>query len=91
MFRAWAREREALALDFGLAFWPVGVVFGLILAWFREGLGGLITTGCLIAFYLWNVILEGSPPTGPFFFLVAAPGVLFLLVWLWSGRKHVPM
>src|SRR4029453_80809 len=36
----------------GLLFFPVGVTVGFAVAWWREGLGGLITTASLIAFYL---------------------------------------
>lgn len=68
----------------GLAFFPGGVGAGLVVAWFREGIGGIIATGCLIGFYGWNLLERGRFPTGPYFLLVAAPGILFLLSSLLS-------
>jgi hypothetical protein len=68
----------------GLAFWPSGVIVGLIVGWFRKGLGGAIAIGSLVAFYVWNLLERGTFPRGPYFILVAGPGVLFLLAWLYS-------
>jgi hypothetical protein len=64
---------------FVLALWPGGVALGLVVAWFRKGLGGVIAIGSLTAFYVWNLLERGRLPRGPYFLLVAAPGVLFLL------------
>lgn len=68
----------------GLTFFPIGIVIGLALAWSREGIGGAVTVFSLIAFYIWDLIRSGDLPGGPFFLLVAAPGVLFLACWFWS-------
>jgi hypothetical protein len=62
----------------GLSLWPGGVCLGLVVAWFRKGPGGVIATGSLIGFYVWHLLDRGTFPRGPFFLLVAAPGVLFL-------------
>ena len=69
---------------FGLTLFPGGVCLGLVVAWFRKGLGGVIATGSLIGFYVWNLLNRGTFPRGPYFLLVAAPGVLFLFSWLLS-------
>ena len=71
----------------GLAFWPGGVCLGLIIAWFRLGLGGTIATGSLIGFYIWYLLDRGTFPSGPYFILVAAPGVLFLIASFLSSRS----
>jgi len=68
----------------GLALWPGGVAVGLVVAWFRKGLGGAIAIVSLIAFYVWNLLERGRFPGGPYFLLVAAPGILFLLSSLLS-------
>jgi hypothetical protein len=68
----------------GLFFFPFGVCLGMILAWRREGLGGGITVGSLLAFYAVLRIMGGRFPGGPYFALVAAPGILFLVCWLLS-------
>lgn len=71
----------------GLALWPVGVAIGLLLAWLHEALGALLALACLIAFYLWNQLRTGSLPRGPFFFLIAAPALVFLLSAALSRRQ----
>ncbi len=71
----------------GLFFFPFGVSLGMIVAWRREGLGGGITVGSLLAFYAVLRVMDGRFPRGPYFALVAAPGVLFLMCWLLSARS----
>jgi hypothetical protein len=73
----------------GLAFFPIGVGVGLVVAWFREELGGLLALGCLIAFYVWNLLRSGHWPRGPYGFLVAAPGLLFLMAGFLSHRNAI--
>jgi hypothetical protein len=70
----------------GLSLFPIGVCLGLIVGWFREALGGVLALGSLLAFYLWNFLRSGHLARGPFFFLVAAPGLLFLVVSLLSHQ-----
>lgn len=74
----------------GLALWPIGVVIGLVVAWHREKLGGFLALGCLVAFYAWNLFRSGHLPRGPFFFLVAAPGLLFFVLGFLS-HHHRPI
>jgi len=71
-----------------LALWPVGVAIGLLMAWLREVLGGLVALLCLAAFYFWTFLRSGHFPPGPFFFLIAAPAVVFLLAALLSSRQR---
>jgi len=68
----------------GLFFFPLGVCLGMILAWHWEGLGGGITVGSLLAFYTALRVMDGRFPRGPYFALVATPGILFLACWLLS-------
>jgi len=71
----------------GLALFPIGVCVGLAVSWFREEWGGILAFGCLIGFYAWIRFLSGQWPRGPFFFLVAAPGLLFLIAGFLSPRN----
>lgn len=71
----------------GLALWPIGVSIGLIVAWYREELGGISALGCLAAFYVWDLVHSGQLPRGPFFVLSAAPGILFLVAGMLSHRR----
>ena len=70
-----------------LLFFPFGVGLGMIVAWRREGLGGGITVGSLLAFYAALRVMDGRFPRGPWFALVAVPGVLFLVCWVLSARS----
>lgn len=73
----------------GLVLFPLGVLLGLVLSWWREGPGGALTLLSLAGFYLWNRLQSGRWPGGPFFLLVAAPGLLFLIYW-WLDRGKRP-
>ena len=66
------------------------ILVGLILAWFREGLGGALTAAGFIIFYAtwWAT---GDLPHGPFLALIAAPGFLFLLCWLLANQARQPL
>jgi len=70
----------------GLFFFPFGICLGMIVAWRREGLGGGMTVGSLLAFYAALRIMGGRFPRGPWFALVAAPGILFLMSRVLSAR-----
>jgi len=65
----------------GLFLFPFGTCVGMILAWRWEGLGGGVTIGSLVAFYAALRLMDGRFPRGPYFGLLAAPGILFLLSW----------
>jgi hypothetical protein len=71
----------------GLFFFPFGTCVGMILAWRWEGVGGGIAVGSILAFYALLRVIDGRFPRGPYFALVAAPGVLFLLSWALAGAR----
>jgi hypothetical protein len=66
----------------GLLFFPGGVMLGMILAWWKEGVGAAVTVGSLIAFYLIYGYVLRNHLGGWAFVTFAAPGFLFLLHWL---------
>ena len=68
----------------GLSFFPIGVVAGMIIAWRREALGGVVTVASLAGFYLVYGYLLRNHIGGWFFLAFAAPGFLFLFHWLLS-------
>ncbi len=74
----------------GLLFFPIGVMVGMIIAWWREGLGSAVTLGSLLAFYLVYGYLLRNHIGGWAFIVFASPGFLFLLHWLLrdTGEKH---
>jgi hypothetical protein len=73
----------------GLVFFPLGITVGMILAWWREGLGGAITVASLVVFYLIPVATAGALPKGWAFLVFAMPGFLFLLCWTTARRARI--
>ena len=77
----------------GLAFFPVGLLFGLAIGWWKELPGGLITMLSLAGFYIWNYSRSGSWPSGPWIPLLSAPGLVFIFAALTrkrAGEGSVP-
>ncbi len=74
----------------GLALFPFGVFLGILLAWRWERLGGMISLGSFFGFYAALWLFDGRLPRGPYFALVAAPGLLFLVSSLLDRRIDQP-
>ena len=75
---------------FGLLFFPLGISLGMIVGWWRERLGGWIAIASLFGFYvLFQRLMIGRWPRGPWFFIFAAPGILF---WFYGllAKKTTP-
>lgn len=70
----------------GLLFFPIGISIGMILAWWKEGLGGCITIGSLIIFYILHLATSGKFPQGWAWLIFSSPGFLYLLYWLWTRK-----
>lgn len=66
--------RESLMMVAFVTTW-----FGLILGWKWERLGGILIICGMATFYIFDFAFSGSFPTGPFFLLIAFPGVLYIL------------
>jgi hypothetical protein len=102
--RVWSVASVALVLAFivgegvkpsgpsewlGFLFFPLGISVGMILAWWKEGLGGSITVGSLLTFYVVHRTTAGTFPKGWAWLAFAAPGFLFLLSSHWSRRPRI--
>jgi hypothetical protein len=76
----------------GLAFFPGGIILGMIVGWRREGWGGAITLLSLLGFYALQYALTSEMPRGPYFFAFALPGLLFGISWWLHGEPfdHPP-
>jgi hypothetical protein len=75
----------------GLFLFPLGVIVGFAAAWWKEGAGGAIAIGSLLAFYLlYGLLINGRINQGWAFVVFASPGFLFLLSWLWSRFQRRP-
>ena len=64
-----------------LLFGPFGLILGMILAWWKEGLGGAIAT---LSFFAALLVGDYSASGAGYMLICAAPGFLFLLSWLLS-------
>lgn len=73
----------------GLAFFPIGIIVGLLVAYWKEIPGGGITVLSLAGFYVWHFVVSGKLSCGPWFALFAAPGFLFLVAGLVARHRFV--
>jgi hypothetical protein len=69
-----------------IAFFPVGVAVGTVLAWHREVLGGAIAAASLVAFHVILLAAEGKPSPGPWFVVFASPALALLACGLVTRR-----
>src|SRR6185503_15850037 len=76
---------EALAF----LLFPVGVIIGFVIAWWRELTGGLVTVGCFFLFCLLLLAWSGRWP-GIYFILFAAPGFLHIASFI-LARTRPPL
>jgi len=73
--------RESLMMAAFAVLW-----LGLVVGWLWELVGGLLTIGGAIAFYALDYAFSGTFPRGPYFLVLASPGLLFLAT-AWLSRK----
>ena len=73
---------------FGLVFFPIGVITGLVIAWWKEGLGVSITIGSLLAFYFVYGYLLRYHIGGWAFVMFASPAFLFFFHWVLCQASH---
>jgi hypothetical protein len=57
---------------------PVGIISGMIIAWWWEGIGGGITIMSLIGFYIFSYIFFGVFPEGNEYIKYSSPGMFFI-------------
>ena len=74
----------------GLMFFPIGVVAGMLIAWRNEAMGGFVTVGSLLGFYVVYGYLLRNHIGGWFFLAFAAPGFLFLFHWFLCCMTRTP-
>lgn len=72
----------------GLVFFPLGVAIGMIVAWWKEGVGSALTIASLLGFYLVYGYLLRNHIGGWAFITFASPAFLFLLHWALSSAKE---
>ena len=63
-----------LAQVMELMLFPCGIIVGLSLAWWREGIGAMVAAISLLGFYiLYGVTNGGAVPRGPWFIIFTSP------------------
>jgi hypothetical protein len=72
----------------GLLFFPVGVIIGMVIAWWKEALGAAITLASLLALYVVYGFFMRYHVSGWAFVVFASPAFLFLLHWLFSAPEQ---
>lgn len=72
----------------GLIFFPIGVVIGMVIAWWKEGVGSVLTVGSLIGFYVVYGYLLSNHTGGWWFIIFASPGFLFLVHWFLNSAEQ---
>jgi hypothetical protein len=72
----------------GLVFFPIGIIIGLAMAWWKEGLGISITLGSLLAFYFVYGYLLEYHVGGWAFVIFASPAFLFFFHWVLRHVSH---
>lgn len=71
-------------------FFPAGLVFGFLIAWWKEQSGGLVAIWSTILFYVFHFGFDGAWPGGYWFAVFAAPGFFFYLAGLLKPRNGLP-
>jgi len=61
-------------------FFPLGASLGMILAWWKEGLGGALTVLSVFV----SVLVHDPSSGGGYMLTCASPGLLFLFAWFLS-------
>lgn len=89
-FAFYGRENLQFTIATAAAFmlFPIGVIAGFALAWWKELAGGLITLGSLALFYLLMFARNGWVPTTPYILLFAAPGIVHVAAALIGARRE---
>lgn len=65
----------------------ISMVVGIVVAWFKEGLGGFLTVGGVVFFYAVHLFVERSYHRGEWVYITfLIIGLLFIFCW-WQSRK----
>ena len=70
-----------------LLFFPIGLIIGFAISWFRVRIGAIVSLVSLTCFYVWIVTSSGSFPSGPYFIGLASPAILYALYWILERKK----
>lgn len=74
-----------------LLFFPIGLIIGFAISWFRVRIGAIVSLVSLTCFYAWMTISSGTFPGGPYFIGLASPAFLYALYWTLERKKTKPL
>ncbi len=69
-----------------LIFGPFGLTLGMLLAWWKEGLGGAVI---VLSLFVSLIVGDYSGSGAGFMLVCASPGFLFLLSWFLSRSASI--
>jgi hypothetical protein len=67
-------------------FFPIGISVGMIIGWWKEGIGGIITISSFLIFYLIFYLVNNAFPKGIAWLLFSMPGFLFTISWIYRKK-----
>ena len=69
-----------------LAFFPIGVCLGYVVAWRWHLLGGFVSVACLAAFFIAHAVRGNVLYDDPGFYVFVVPSALFIVYGFAFGR-----
>lgn len=70
----------------GLLMFPIGLVAGFAISWWREGVGAAVSLASVVGIYVLLSAMKGTITGGPYFAVLALPAVGFGLYALLRRR-----
>lgn len=70
----------------GVLMFPIGLVAGFAISWWREGVGAVVSLTSVVGIYVLLSVMKGAVTGGPYFALLALPAVGFGLFALLRRR-----
>lgn len=69
-----------------MLFFPVGIIIGYVVSWFKKITGTIITVLSILVFYLIDYLISGTIPKGIYFIIFLVPTIFFFLSYIKSPK-----
>lgn len=87
MFGPEEQLNPTLSEFIALLFFPIGLIIGFAISWFRVRIGAIVSLVSLTCFYAWMLISSGTFLGGQYFIGFASPAFLYALYWTLERKK----
>ena len=67
-------------------FFPIGIIAGMVVSWWKQITGAIISLASLAIFYLLHLIFWKELPGGAWFLIFVSPAFLFLIAGFIKGN-----